>query len=666
MTAPSSGERLNRFLTQAENGYHLVPCRITRLPNGRKRAFFPRGWKGDVPTTDPELIRDWFVQLGPETVSFAIAHGPSSTEAVDLDPKDGGPARWADLGMPGSPDVVETPSGGAHLYWRRVGDGIGTNAGKLGAGIDARSIGGVTFAPGSVVIGADGEIEPAHYVGDLPKVADLEPTPEAVLKAFAEHRAAERVDDGRTTVKDYDWVVSALREQRERVRAFDPRTESGFRELLMGAAMMLGRVAQAGVWPGERLAAALEADAAGVWGQADDDDREWIRRGMVDGPARERWEVTGIPQDPVSASEPDAEPEVDSWAPVDLGPYLDGTVEPIAPSVGVVRSDGSRLLYPGLEHAIIGEMESGKSWLALACAAAELKAGNRVVYVHFEESSPAETIERLRLLLVPTDRLREDFVFIGPERRVGPGVIAGLVADRAPTLVVLDGQNEAMALHGQGIREEDGAADFRRLLVKPFARCGAAVVTLDHVVKDPDRNGQGYALGSVHKGNGLNGALILVENVDPFGKGRNGSSQVYVTKDRPGELRRLGRPTRVARKFFVGMLYVEAESGPGGMPRWVMRFEPPAPVDDGPDAEFEQMREDRRNRQVDEQVLAVVLELYGKGIEVSTNKVRGAVKGRASDVTDALYRLERRQLILNESLGQAARWAPFRPPQPSP
>ena len=36
------------------------------------------------------------------------------------------------------------------------------------------------------------------------------------------------------------------------------------------------------------------------------------------------------------------------------------------------RSDGLQLIYPGKEHAVIGEMESGKSWLLVACVAAEL------------------------------------------------------------------------------------------------------------------------------------------------------------------------------------------------------------------------------------------------------------------------------------------------------
>ena len=67
--------------------------------------------------------------------------------------------------------------------------------------------------------------------------------------------------------------------------------------------------------------------------------------------------------------------EPTTWEPVDLGPYLRGQIKPPAPpSIGLCRTDGVRLLYPGCEHTVIGETESGKTWLALACVAAELVA----------------------------------------------------------------------------------------------------------------------------------------------------------------------------------------------------------------------------------------------------------------------------------------------------
>ena len=89
---------------------------------------------------------------------------------------------------------------------------------------------------------------------------------------------------------------------------------------------------------------------------------------------------------------------------------MNGNITQPQPTLGITRSDGLRLIYPGREHAILGETESGKTWLALGCVAAELCAGGYVVYIHYEEGDPGSTIERLRLLDVDpamtTARLR--------------------------------------------------------------------------------------------------------------------------------------------------------------------------------------------------------------------------------------------------------------------
>lgn len=246
----------------------------------------------------------------------------------------------------------------------------------------------------------------------------------------------------------------------------------------------------------------------------------------------------------------------DSWTPIDLGPYLRGEVKRPEPAVGLARSDGLRMLYPGKEHAAIGEMESGKSWFALACASAELTAGNHVTYIHFEEADPSDTAERLIALGVRDDQIAKQFRFVGPDRQVSSDSLAALL-DPPPTLVILDGVNEAMSLHKWAIREEDGAAEFRRCLVKPCTRVGAATLSLDHVAKDVERRAR-TALGSVHKVNGLSGSLILLENAEPFGREQRGRSHVFVLKDRPGYLRKHGRgAATMPGKTFMGTLTVD-------------------------------------------------------------------------------------------------------------
>lgn len=299
-----------------------------------------------------------------------------------------------------------------------------------------------------------------------------------------------------------------------------------------------------------------------------------------------------------------------SWAPVDLGPYLNGTHKQTEPSVGLTRSDGLHLLYPGKEHTVIGEMECGKSWYASACAAAELTKAGKVVYIHFEEADPTDTIGRLRELGVLDNIIREQFIFIGPDEPVHPDRLDTILALQ-PTLAILDGVNEAMSLHMMGIRDEDGAAVYRRRLVKPFTAIGTTVLSADHVVKDREKRDRG-PLGSIHKGNGLTGTLILLENVAAFGRGERGCSHVFITKDRPGYLRRHGRPSKLPGKTFMGSLIVDDTRM--YVPFLELAFlEPKAKADDDSEPGSETTDDDR--------LLAAIVEAETAGRQMSMRAV---------------------------------------------
>ncbi len=252
--------------------------------------------------------------------------------------------------------------------------------------------------------------------------------------------------------------------------------------------------------------------------------------------------------------------EPTTWEPVDLGPYLRGERQSAQPAVGVHRTDGQQVLYAAREHAVLGETESGKTWFALACVASELAKGHDVVYVHFEESDPGSTIERLRILGAAAEDIAAHLRFVAPTRPLKRGWLDELLTP-VPTLVVLDGINEAMSLQGADIMAADGASVFRRLVVKPFLAVGAAVLSCDHLPHNRDGQSKSRAAyGSVHKGNALDGARIVLENRHPFGIGLRGVSHVFITKDRPGTLRAGGKPTGVPGKTFVGTLVVDAQA----------------------------------------------------------------------------------------------------------
>jgi hypothetical protein len=330
-----------------------------------------------------------------------------------------------------------------------------------------------------------------------------------------------------------------------------------------------------------------------------------------------------------------------TWEPVDLGPWLRGEIHQPQPCVGVHRSDGLQLVYPGREHAVLGETESGKTWFALACVAAELALSHHVVYIHYEEGDPASTIERLRLLNIDPALIATRLRFIAPAKAARTEWVAGLLHP-APTLVVHDGINEAMSLHGADIMAADGAATFRRRLVTPFLRAGAASIACDHFPKDRDGRGRD-AYGSVHKGNALDGARIVLENTAPFGRRMRGASYVFVTKDRPGQLRAHGRPSKLPGKTFIGTFVVDDSQmfDPDFSTRFFAPKDDDQPADNDPAAELADTVHDLIAALPDHTVTSSRLlfaEIRRAGHQIRDDTVRDAVAdlvvaGRLTEVT---------------------------------
>ncbi len=318
--------------------------------------------------------------------------------------------------------------------------------------------------------------------------------------------------------------------------------------------------------------------------------------------------------------------EPTTWEPVDLGPYLRGEVQRPEPSIGFARSDGQKLIYPGREHAVIGETESGKTWFADACAGVQLRLGRRVVYIHYEEADPGSTVDRLRLIGVSDSDITQLLTFVAPSRALTREWLQPLL-DPPPSLVVHDGVNEAMALHGAEIKDVGGAAEFRRRLVKPFLAAGAASLACDHLPMGADGSRRD-AYGTVHKGNAMDGSRILLENVEPFGRGMRGRSNVFVTKDRPGFLRAHGKPTKTPGKTFMGTLVVDDTGSPDFIEFYAPREEERAP-ESNPSAELAGIVYDLVVAMPDHKVASVRklnAALRGAGHQFSDSKVRDALE----------------------------------------
>jgi hypothetical protein len=243
---------------------------------------------------------------------------------------------------------------------------------------------------------------------------------------------------------------------------------------------------------------------------------------------------------------------VPTWRPRDLTDVLDGTYRAPEPTIGK-RDDGIGLFYPGRVHSVIGESEGGKTWFALLAVCSELAAGRAVVFIDFEDDAPG-VVGRLIALGADRQAIRERFAYIRPEEPLGAGFnkheIATAMHDLRPSFVPVDGVTEGMALHGMELKDNTDVAKFGRLLLRPLAEFGAAVVTLDHVTKDRESRGR-YAIGGVHKLNGLNGAQYILENRAPFGIGMTGKTTVRIAKDRPGQLRKHALPHSSGMHWFA-------------------------------------------------------------------------------------------------------------------
>jgi AAA domain len=230
--------------------------------------------------------------------------------------------------------------------------------------------------------------------------------------------------------------------------------------------------------------------------------------------------------------------ESSTWTEIDLGLVLDGKRIHPPPSI-LAREDGHCLLYAEKIHRVFGEKETGKGWLVLLAAKEQLVAGEHVAYLDFEDDE-ITIVERLRALGVADAVIRERFHYLRPDESFlagGEAVKAELAAtlDCEPSMVIFDGQTEALAVEGIDIIDNSRYAIWLRRLPRwILSETGAAIVIIDHRAKDGGTKG---AIGAQHKGAGID-VEYEVTRVSRFGRGINGKSKVKLEKDRPGYQRR--------------------------------------------------------------------------------------------------------------------------------
>jgi hypothetical protein len=229
----------------------------------------------------------------------------------------------------------------------------------------------------------------------------------------------------------------------------------------------------------------------------------------------------------------------------DTGQLLSGDLT--GPTPGLVhRADGAGLLYPGRVHFLVGEPETFKTFLAGQFSLEVIAAGKGVVFIDYEQTGP-QILARLLTLGGDPDTLGERFVYIRPEGRLdthGEAIADAFAQVANVALVVVDGVTEMMVAHGWDPISNADAARLGKLLTD-LGRSGAAVLALDHVVKNRDQRGRG-PIGAGHKlaAADVSYSIRVATRPDPT---REGLLILRVDKDRHGAIRAAAPSGIVAR-----------------------------------------------------------------------------------------------------------------------
>ncbi|MFH9413992.1 DnaB-like helicase N-terminal domain-containing protein [Streptomyces rochei] len=333
------------------------------------------------------------------------------------------------------------------------------------------------------------------------------------------------------------------------------------------------------------------------------------------------------------------------WTFSDLTPVLDGTHKPQQPVVGA-RDDGIGLFYPGRVNGIQGESEAGKSWVALISCLVEMNRGNHVAYLDFEDSE-AGVVSRLLLIGANPDDIARLFHYVRPGSTPTPVQLRQFIArigDVGPSLIIVDGVTEAMVMLGLELTDNSEVAKFGRMLLRPLADTGAAVVPLDHVVKSTESRGR-YALGGVHKLNAVDGVQYMLEAVRPFGINTEGRSRLRIAKDRPAQIRRHALPGGRNPMHWFADLVIRSE----GEEFAEAHLYPPVQHNDDPQ-ETAAVKDKAAQEEADiKDREAAVLDALAKATEpMSKNALEELIPGRASVTRRALTRLVHAGRVVTE------------------
>lgn len=319
----------------------------------------------------------------------------------------------------------------------------------------------------------------------------------------------------------------------------------------------------------------------------------------------------------------------------DVAAVLRGEVDEVQPTI-LRRDDGQALIYPGLTHWLMGEPGKGKTWVALYAAAEVLADGGTVLYLDWEGSRRIVGA-RLKALGCDVDEVEERFLYHRPHRitEASASFLAGTVAARGVDLVICDGVAKALARQGLNEDKAPEVLQWLELVVNPMAEAGAAVLMLDHVVKEKEGRGL-WARGSGAKLGEVTGAAWMVAAKGTFSRTKKGSFALVQAKDREGFVAADGET--------VAVIHASPDSG-----NLTLRVQAPEAKGDEP----------FRPTVLMERVSHELESATATGQPMSKRTVRAVVRGRNDVIDAALERLVSEGFASMDKAGYRS-LAPFR------
>lgn len=328
-----------------------------------------------------------------------------------------------------------------------------------------------------------------------------------------------------------------------------------------------------------------------------------------------------------------------SWGLIDMAAILAGDLKPEEPTV-LHRADGKAVFYRGRVNAVVGPPEAGKSWLTFMASSEEMQGGNNILILDFEDTPENVALRCLAIHIEGKGTSKQTLIkhlgYVAPDTMMGEAErdeFFGALDRLNPTVIVVDGVNAAMTLLGLELEKNKDCTQFFQLILKPLALTGAAVITVDHVTKSRESRGN-YAIGAQAKRAMTDGAMLGVEAVEQFGRGRLGKLEVSVLKDKPGGVRAIAEKRGDKGIDYLGSIIVDARTEG----RVDMRFI----FEDNKPAEAETMTKGEKDLVVKMIEVSNKMQQYdpdGKGLTI--NNIVDVSRGRRVDVIAAIDTLVR-------------------------